>query len=379
MDVITLTQELLRFPSVTPNQAGCLDYLETLLSSYGFRCWRRPYGDVDNLFALYDTQRPGRHFSFAGHIDVVPVGDEATWRFPPFSAACEEGTLYGRGVVDMKGAIAAFIAAWVRQRTTLTQGKVSLLLTSDEEGPGIDGTRAVLPWLQAEGMLPDLCLVGEPTNPHQVGEMIKVGRRGSLNAHLTVQGRAGHVAYPDLALNPIPALLFYLQELMAMDWDVGDDYFQPTHCEVTTVDVGNSVSNVIPQHASAAFNIRFNTAYTPESLAACLTELSALTQATYPDIRVDLDISCSGGAFWCPSSELISLVRESVEHVCGITPLLSTSGGTSDARFIKDYCPVIEFGLISATAHHTDEHIHISEIEKLCQIYEQILMRLPFL
>ena len=367
-DPLALSQALIRCPSVTPEAAGVLDVLEAHLVALGFRCHRLPFGEVDNLYARFGTAQP--NFCFAGHVDVVPVGELAGWSVDPFAGVVREGSLYGRGASDMKSGIAAFVAA-VHQYLAAhgtPAGSISLLITGDEEGPAINGTKKVLEWLAAQGETLDACLVGEPTNPATLGEMAKIGRRGSLNAHLTIHGQQGHVAYPDRARNPIPLLLRILQELTAQPLDTGNAHFQASNLEITSVDVGNSVTNVIPATAEARLNIRFNTEHTGASLSHWLHQVCSRVTADY-----SLMVQISGEAFLTPPGPLSATVVAAVRDVTGRTPELSTTGGTSDARFIKDYCPVIEFGGVGATMHQVDERIATSDITALTQIYLRVL------
>lgn len=367
-DPLTLSQTLIRCPSVTPDAVGVLDVLEAHLVALGFRCHRLPFGEVDNLYARLGTAQP--NFCFAGHVDVVPVGARDGWSIDPFAAVLRDGQLYGRGASDMKSGIAAFVAA-VKQYLEAhgaPDGSISLLLTGDEEGPAINGTKKVLEWLAAQGEKLDACIVGEPTNPATLGEMAKVGRRGSLNAVLTVHGRQGHVAYPERAVNPIPLLLRILQDLTAQPLDTGNAHFQPSHLEVTSVDVGNSVTNVIPATATARLNIRFNTEHSGVSLSRWLHQVCAQVTPEYT-----LDLQISGEAFLTPPGHLSETVVAAVAAVTGRTPELSTTGGTSDARFIKDYCPVIEFGGVGATMHQVDEHVAVADIAALAGIYQRLL------
>lgn len=366
MDVVELTQKLIQFPSITPKESGCLDFIESYLKNSGFACHRLSFDEVDNLYARFGNNGP--NFCFAGHVDVVSDIDAARWRFPPFEAIVNDGILYGRGSVDMKGAIAAFLYA-VRKFVHMPfNGSISLLLTSDEEGPAVNGTHKVLQWLQDKNEKIDACLVGEPTNPNKVGEMIKIGRRGSLNVDIVVEGIAGHVAYPDLAKNPIPVLLAYLQQIISVPLDAGTEEFSPSHLEVTSIDVGNMTSNVIPAVARAKANIRFNTLQSGLGLVQKLQT----TASRFP-LKIDILPRPGSEAFISRNPDLIRVVTTAVQEICGDKPTLSTTGGTSDARFIKDICPVIEFGLVSATAHHIDEHIAISELEQLTTIYQRIL------
>jgi len=373
---LELARALIRCPSVTPDDAGALDVLQAALEKLGFTC-HRVLGDapesapIDNLYARLGTAAP--NFCFAGHTDVVPVGNREGWREDPFAAEVRDGRLYGRGATDMKGAIAAFVAAVARFLTDRKggwNGSISLLITGDEEGPAINGTRKVLEWIAARSERIDLCLVGEPTNPERLGDMIKIGRRGSLNARLSVLGTQGHAAYPHLADNPLPRMIAMLGRLCAAHLDEGSTHFQPSNIEITSIDVGNAASNVIPARAEAAFNIRFNDSHSSDSLTAWLHEQFAAVGGNY-----GLDIHVTGEAFLTPPGELSALISGAVETATGRVPELSTTGGTSDARFIKDYCAVAEFGLIGRTMHQADEHIEVAALDGLTKIYEIILRR----
>jgi len=374
IDAVALTQALIRCPSVTPAEGGALDLLQEVLEPLGFACRRLPYGDgddrVDNLYARLGTAAP--HFCFAGHTDVVPPGTIDDWRHDPFAAEIEDGVVHGRGASDMKGSIAAFVAAVDRFRrdSGRVPGSISLLITGDEEGEATNGTRRMLETLDADGEKLDACLIGEPTNPQILGEMVKIGRRGSLHGRLTVTGTQGHVAYPHLADNPIPRLVRLLAAVTAAPLDRGTDEFQPSNLEITSVDVGNTADNVIPARASARFNIRFNTLHNARDLEAWLRDQFTATGEPY-----ELDIRVSGEAFLTPPGRLSDLVAAAVESVTGRTPALSTAGGTSDARFIKDYCQVVEFGLVGATMHKVDECVPVAEIEALAQVYLDVLRR----
>jgi len=371
---LALAQALIRCESVTPADGGALDVLQGALETLSFTCHRLPFEEsgtarVDNLYARRGEAAP--NFCFAGHTDVVPTGDRRVWTREPFAAQVEDGVLYGRGASDMKGAIAAFVAAVARFGAAGTgTGSISLLITGDEEGPAVNGTRRVLDWLGDQGETLDVCLVGEPTNPEEVGEMVKIGRRGSLNGRLRVTGRQGHVAYPMLADNPLPRLVALLDALLALTLDAGTDHFQPSRLELTSIDVGNQATNVIPGAATARFNVRFNDLHTGASLERIIRVcLDALGEP------YELATEVSGEAFLTPPGPLSTIVADSVAAVTGRTPALSTTGGTSDARFIKDYCPVAEFGLLSRTMHRTDECVPVEAIERLADIYLGILQR----
>ena len=371
---LALARALIRCESVTPADGGALDVLQGALETLGFTCHRLPFEEpgtapVDNLYARRGEGRP--NFCFAGHTDVVPPGDRDCWTREPFAARVEDGILYGRGASDMKGAIAAFVAAVARLDAACTgAGSISLLITGDEEGPAINGTRKVLDWLSARGETLDVCLVGEPTNPEELGEMVKIGRRGSLNGTLRVEGRQGHVAYPMLAENPLPGLVALLNALLGLALDEGTEHFQPSRLELTTIDVGNRATNVIPGAAAARFNVRFNDRHTGAGLERTIRACLDATGEAY-----ELAIEVSGEAFLTPPGRLSAIIAQSVAAVTGRTPVLSTTGGTSDARFIKDHCPVAEFGLLSRTMHRTDECVPVEAIERLADIYLGILER----
>ena len=371
---LMLARALIRCESVTPADGGALDVLQGALQTLGFACHRLPFEEpgtapVDNLYARRGDGRP--NFCFAGHTDVVPTGDRAEWTREPFAAQVDDGVLYGRGASDMKGAIAAFVAAVARFGIDgAGGGSISLLITGDEEGPAINGTRKVLDWLAGRGETLDACLVGEPTNPDEVGEMVKIGRRGSLNGTLRVTGRQGHVAYPLLADNPLPRLVTLLDALLALELDRGTDHFQPSRLELTSIDVGNEATNVIPGAAAARFNVRFNDRHTGASLERTIRTSLDATGEPY-----ELATEVSGEAFVTPPGRLSTIIAESVAAVTGMTPTLSTTGGTSDARFIKDHCPVAEFGLIGRTMHRTDECVPVDAVERLADIYLGVLER----
>lgn len=373
IDPVALTQDLIRCPSVTPADAGALGVLQRVLEQMGFTCKRLVFEEagtdpVDNLYARLGTGSP--NFCFAGHTDVVPVGDAAAWTVDPFAAEIINGKLYGRGTSDMKGAIAAFTSAVKSflDRNGMPDGSISLLITGDEEGPSINGTRKVLDWMQANGEVIDACLVGEPTNPRVMGDMMKIGRRGSVTATLTAYGAQGHVAYPHLADNPLPRLTKALSMLADSPLDEGTPHFQPSTLAITTIDVGNPASNVIPAKGTAKFNIRFNDLHTPKSLEAHIRDVLEEVGGTW-----DLKMAVSGEAFLTPPGALVATVAGAVTAVTGKTPELSTSGGTSDARFIKNFCPVVEFGLVGQTMHKVDEHVDVADIRTLAAIYDRVL------
>ena len=373
IDPIELSQALIRRPSVTPKDAGALDVLEKTLTGLGFACTRLKFEDVDNLFARYGDANP--HFCFAGHTDVVPPGDEADWSRPPFDASIEKGRLWGRGAADMKCAIAAFAAAAARALDAgKVKGSLSFLITGDEEGPAVNGTRKVLDWMREQGIEIDHCLVGEPSNPEEIGDMIKVGRRGSINCWLTVNGRQGHVAYPDRAQNPIPALMRKLLRLAETPLDEGYERFQPSSLQVTDIHIGNPAHNVIPAKATARFNVRFNPNWTGEAIEAWARD-RAEEVAKEAGVPYTLETIISGEAFLTTDMDFLHILQEAVEEKTGRRPELSTSGGTSDARFIKDMSPVAEFGMVGATMHQTDENVAVADINLLTDIYTLIIER----
>jgi len=365
-DPLPLAQELIRCNSVTPADGGAMDVLQNALISLGFACTRLRYGEIENLFARIGTAGP--HLCFAGHTDVVPVG-AANWASPPFSGEVRNDVLYGRGACDMKGAIAAFTAACARHLAKgAPSGSISFLITGDEEGPAVDGTVKVLEWMQANGQIPDFCIVGEPTNPVQLGDMIKIGRRGSLNVKVTVHGTQGHVAYPHRADNPLHRLVRALDALTSAPVDAGSEWFEPSTLQLTSIDVGNTATNVIPASATAAFNIRFNERHSGKSLIAWLRA----TFAQYCE-RFDLEPSISGESFLTQPGEMVDKLRRAISAHTGREPKLDTGGGTSDARFIANYCPVAEFGLVGATMHQVDERVPVGELRQLADIYEAVL------
>ncbi len=378
-DPIAIAQELIRCRSVTPEEGGALRYLVKVLADAGFTVRRMTFTepgtpDVDNLFAKVGAGAP--HLVFAGHTDVVPPGDEAAWRHPPFAGEIADGVLYGRGAVDMKGAIAAFIAAaidYVRANDGRIRGSISLLLTGDEEGPSVNGTAKLLAWAAERGEKFDHCLLGEPTNPDNLGDAIKIGRRGSLSGTITVTGKQGHVAYPHLAKNPIHSLMRIMTELMSETLDHGTDHFDASNLEFTSVDVGNRATNVIPSQARARFNIRFNDRHTLQSLRSWL-EMRCAKAAAANDVTCEVEYAQGNSeAFLTQPGPFVDIVRSAVRDVTGRQPALSTSGGTSDARFIKNYCPVLEFGLVGQTMHQVDERVPVADVTALTAIYRRVL------
>jgi succinyl-diaminopimelate desuccinylase len=376
LDPVALAAELIRRPSVTPRDEGALPHLARVLEGLGFACelqtFREPGTEpVLNLYARFG--KSGRNFCFAGHTDVVPPGDLAAWKIAPFTGQIENGTLHGRGAADMKGAIACFAAAAARflaERGAGFQGSISLLITGDEEGVSINGTKKLLEWLAARGESLDACVVGEPTNAQRMGDMVKIGRRGSMNGTLTVEGVQGHTAYPHLADNAAHRLIAMLQALTQAPLDQGTAHFQPSTLQVSTIDIGNPAANVIPGRARAVFNIRFNDRWTSASLSDWL-------KATFDAIggRYALDIHVSGESFLTPPGELSQIVAAAIAQVTGGKPELSTTGGTSDARFIHRYCEVAEFGLVGLTMHKVDERVPVADMAALTEIYLAVLDR----
>jgi len=370
-DPVELARDLIRRPSVTPADAGAMDIVQTALEGLGFLCHRLRFGEIENLYARRGGT--GRNLCFAGHTDVVPVGDGAAWSRPPFAADLAESLLWGRGAVDMKSAIAAFICAIAAAPDPMpADGALSLLITGDEEGQAVDGTRAVVAWLKAQGERIDHCLVGEPTSAAQLGDMIKIGRRGSLNAWLTVEGVQGHVAYPDRAANPAPVLVRLLQALDAHRLDEGYPEFQPSNLEITEIEIGNPAQNIIPARARARINIRFNPGHRGADLVQWLEAQCRHANAGFRGM-VSLDATISGEAFLTPPGPFVALCATAIEAELGVRPVLSTTGGTSDARFIRDLCPVIEFGLVGTTMHQVDERVPLEDVRALSRVYRRII------
>ena len=370
IDPAGLTADLIRCASVTPQEGGALQLLDRLLTAHGFHCTRVDRGDVSNLFARWGR---GKTFGFNGHTDVVPVGNFEAWSVDPFGAEIRDGFLYGRGATDMKSGVAAFAAAAIDfVEETPPDGSVVLAITGDEEGPAKDGTVALLDWMQAQGERMDHCLVGEPTCPDVMGDMMKIGRRGSMNGYFTVTGIQGHAAYPHRANNPLPAMARLMDQLSTASLDVGTEHFNASTLAVVTIDTGNPATNVIPAQCHATVNIRFNDAHSGASLTEWLQEHAAKVAKIF-DVRIDLDVSISGESFMTPPGELSDLVARAVQVETKRTPVLSTSGGTSDARFVQHHCPVVEFGLVGKTMHQVDERVEIVQIHQLKAIYTRIL------
>ena len=370
-----LTARLVQCPSVTPAEGGALTLLEKELTAMGFQTTRLPFGDgqeaIDNLFAIRKSDGP--HISFAGHTDVVPVGDEAAWSHGPFEGVITDGNLYGRGTADMKGGIASFIAAVkARDDAGKSSGTISLIITGDEEGVAKNGTVKMVDWLQEQAIHPDFCIVGEPTNPTQMGEVIKNGRRGSLTGKLWVTGTQGHVAYPHLANNPVPALMAMLAPVNSADLDGGNDYFDPSRAEIVDLQVPDAAGNVIANKAFGQFNIRFNTEHSQDSLMGWLNE-HFTRMADAHSVRYQIDYLCNAHPFVTEQNSYTDRLQNAIAKVTGRNAVLSTSGGTSDARFICHLCPVAEFGLVGQTMHQVNEHVAVSDIDQLAAIYESFL------
>jgi len=374
LDPVELAAELIRRPSVTPRDEGTLPYLAEVLGRLGFRCELKEFTEpgtepVLNLYARIGSG--GRNLCFAGHTDVVPPGNLDAWSIAPFAGRVEDGTLHGRGAADMKGAIACFAAACARflaERGPGFAGSISLLITGDEEGVSINGTRKLLEWLAAKGETLDACIVGEPTNARELGDMVKIGRRGSMNGYLTVEGVQGHTAYPHLADNAAHRLVAMLQAMIAAPLDEGTAHFQPSTLQIATIDIGNTAANVIPGLARATFNTRFNDRWTSDSLKAWLKQKCDAVGGRYT-----LDFHVSGESFLTPPGPFSALVARAIERVTGRVPELSTTGGTSDARFIHHYCPIAEFGLVGLTMHKVDERVPLADMAALTEIYRLLL------
>jgi succinyl-diaminopimelate desuccinylase len=374
VDAVELAKALIRKPSVTPADAGAMDVLQQTLEGLGFDCRRMRFGDIENLYARIGSDNMP-NLCFAGHTDVVPPGDTASWKHDPFAGVVEDGLLIGRGAADMKGAIAAWVAAVSRILAGGPPvGALSFLITGDEEGVAIHGTGPVVEALIAEGERVDHCVLGEPTSLAEVGDQLKIGRRGSLNANITVEGRQGHVAYPHLAANPLPVLIGLLDRVQRHVLDEGYPRFPPSNLEVTTIDVGNTATNVIPARATARLNIRFNPAHDGASLIAWLTEEVRIAQQGFPG-RIELSPALTGNAFITEPGDFVDVCSSAITDVLGRQPELATTGGISDARFIRKLCPVVELGLVGASMHMVDEHAPIADIEALSRVYERLIER----
>ena len=373
LDPVHLTQNLIRCASVTPAEGGALVLLDEVLSEAGFSCTRVDRGGVANLFARWGDKGAEKTFGFNGHTDVVPPGDEAAWRHGPFSGEIEDGVLWGRGATDMKSGVAAFAVAAVDfVRQSPPEGAIILAITGDEEGDAVDGTTALLDWMKTEGEAMSACLVGEPTCPSEMGEMMKIGRRGSMTATFRITGVQGHSAYPHRAKNPLPAMARLMDRLASHRLDTGTDHFDASTLAVVTIDTGNPASNVIPASCSGTVNIRFNDSHSGASLSSWLEEEADKVAAEF-GVGIDMRVKISGESFLTPPGPLSDLVADAVEAETGRRPALSTSGGTSDARFVKDHCPVVEFGLVGQTMHQVDERVPVAQITQLKAIYTRIL------
>jgi succinyl-diaminopimelate desuccinylase len=375
IDPLGLAQALIRCPSVTPAEAGTLGVLEQALRPIGFTCWRQAFqapdtAKVENLYARWG-EGAGPCFAFAGHADVVPVGDAGAWQPEPFAGEVRDGQLCGRGAADMKSAIACFAAAsarFIARRGENFAGRIALIITGDEEGPSVNGTKPLLAWMKQRGERLDACVVGEPTNPQALGDMVKIGRRGSMTGRLTVHGVQGHSAYPHLADNPVHRMIKMLDAITREPMDEASEHFQASTLQVVSVDVGNPASNVIPAAAKALFNIRFNDRHTSEDVKHWLKQRFAAAGGRY-----DLDIHVSGESFLTPPGQLSEIMAGAIEQVTGRRPEFSTTGGTSDARFIRAYCPVAEFGMVGQTMHKVNERVDVADIARLTEIYERML------
>ena len=373
VDPVDLTAQLVRCASVTPANDGALEILEAVLTEAGFECAWADRGGIRNLFARWGTKGNGKSFGFNGHTDVVPIGNAEDWTMAPFGAEIKDGVMYGRGTTDMKSGVAAFVAAAVDfVQDTPPDGSVVIAITGDEEGDALDGTTALLEHMEQHGERMDVCLVGEPTCPNTMGEMIKIGRRGSMTAWFTVTGKQGHSAYPHRALNPLPAMVRLMDRLASRELDQGTDHFDPSTLAVVTVDTGNPATNVIPAACSAAANIRFNDLHSGESLTKWLEDEIAQVRDAF-GVEIEMKVKISGESFITPPGQVSALVATAVAAETGVTPELSTTGGTSDARFVKAHCPVVEFGLVGQSMHQVDEHVEVAHIEQLKAIYGRIL------
>lgn len=373
IDPARLTADLVKCASVTPADDGALDVLCDALTQAGFAVSWADRGGIRNLFARWGDKGHARTFGFNGHTDVVPVGDTNAWTHPPFSADVVDGVMYGRGTTDMKSGVAAFAAAAIDLvQDTPPDGAIILAITGDEEADAEDGTTALLDYMDKQGEAMSVCLVGEPTCPENMGDMMKIGRRGSMTAWFEVTGKQGHSAYPHRALNPLPAMVRLMDRLASYPLDEGTDHFDPSTLAVVTVDTGNPATNVIPAACSACVNIRFNDIHSGDSLSLWLQENVEQVIEEF-GVKIDMRIKVSGEAFLTPPGDLSTLVSKAVQAETGVKPVLSTTGGTSDARFVKDHCPVVEFGLVGQSMHQVDEHVRIEHIHQLKAIYSRIL------
>ena len=372
-DPARLTADLVRCPSVTPEEGGALTLLQGMLEEAGFACTRVDRNGTPNLFARWGHRGAAKSFGFNGHTDVVPVGDEGAWTHPPFSAHEEDGWLYGRGATDMKSGVAAFVAAAIDHVTdTPPEGAILIAITGDEEGPGRDGTIAILDWMEETGERMDICIVGEPTCVETIGDMVKIGRRGSMTAKFEVIGKQGHSAYLHKALNPMPAVAMLAHRLSSHVLDEGTDHFDPSTLSVTTIDTGNPASNVIPARTRMTVNLRFNDLHSGATLTDWL-RAEADRVANETGTRIEMTAQVSGEAFLTPPGDLSALVTRAIGQETNQAPVLSTTGGTSDARFVKDHCAVVEFGLVGHRMHEVDERVLIQDIHDLKRIYARML------
>ena len=377
MDSIKITSDLISCKSITPDNDGAIEKIEKILKESGFTCKILEFGrgslKVKNLYA-YLKRGKGPNICFAGHTDVVPAGNIEQWKTNPFISTVKNGRLFGRGASDMKGAIGAYLEASLNliKYKKKFNGTISLLITGDEEGDANYGTKKVVDWLDGKKIRLDYCIVGEPTNPKFLGEMAKIGRRGSLNGVLNIHGKQGHVAYPERALNPIPSLLEYCSKLKE-PLDKGNDFFQASNLEITSIDVDNQVTNLIPSEAFVRFNVRFNNNFTSKTLVSLLKKRLNMVGKNY-----DLDVNVSGESFYNSSEKLSKSLTSAIYKTLRLKPKMSTSGGTSDARFISNICPVIEFGLVGNTMHQVNENVKVSDIKKLSKIYFEFLKKIFF-
>ena len=373
IDPVALTADLVRCPSVTPADAGALEVLAKLLDDAGFELAWADRGGIRNLFARWGAKGHAKTFGFNGHTDVVPVGDEAAWTMPPFGAEIKDGVMYGRGTTDMKSGVAAFAAAAVDfVKDTPPDGAVIIAITGDEEGDAIDGTTALLEYMDKNDEAMSVCIVGEPTCPNEMGEMIKIGRRGSLTAFFKVIGKQGHSAYPHRANNPLPVMARFMDQLASHELDAGTDHFDASTLAVVTIDTGNPATNVIPADCTATVNIRFNDTHSGAGLSDWLQVEADKIIAQF-GVEIELKVKISGESFVTPPGPLSALVSAAVQAETNVVPQLSTTGGTSDARFVKNHCPVVEFGLVGQSMHQVDEHVHVAHIHQLKTIYSCIL------
>ena len=373
IDPVKLTADLIKCPSVTPDEGGAIALLEGLLKKNGFSCSRISRGGIENLFARWGSGKLGNSFAYNGHTDVVPVGNSQSWSVDPFGAEVKNGYLFGRGATDMKSSVAAFVSAAIGfVAKNPPNGSIVITITGDEEGEAKNGTSAILDWMLQNDEKISHCLVGEPTCPEYLGEMVKIGRRGSVTTKFSVKGLQGHTAYPNLAVNPLIALVRLMDALTQESLDQGSEHFDPSTLAITTIDTGNSASNVIPEKATAKVNIRFNDNHTGETIRRWLERTSdSVSKKTGTEIKVDTHIT--GDSFLTTPGKLSDIVCKSIQQELGVKPVLSTTGGTSDARFIKNVCPVVEFGLVGKTIHAIDERVEISQIRDLKKVYTRIL------